>query len=85
MQRGGFDNCRLCHWEDGGHDDPEAHFINGGPNETTLNKASENFEQTCWVWSLKEKEDFTLWNQVQLFDPGVIQQNAHGVRVTMNF
>ena len=74
MQRGSFDNCPLCHWEDDGHDDPQAHYRNGGPNDSTLNKARENFEQTCSVWSINEKDEFTPWNQVQLFDVGVIQQ-----------
>jgi hypothetical protein len=72
-QRGSFDSCILCHWEDDGHDDPQAHHRNGGPNDSTLNKARENFEQTCCVWSLEERNDFHELNQSKLFDKRVIE------------
>ena len=38
-QRGRFDNCPLCHWEDDGHDDPQAHHRNGeSPKIKLINK-----------------------------------------------
>lgn len=73
MERGGFDSCYLCHWEDDGHDDPYAQDRNGGPNDSTLNRARENFEQTFSVWSFEERDQFSLWNEARLFDPRILQ------------
>jgi hypothetical protein len=74
LERSSLESCILCHWVDDGHDDPQAHYRNGGPNDSTLNRARENFEQTCSVWSFDEKDDFTVSNQLQLFDHRIIQQ-----------
>jgi len=71
--RGRHDYCSLCHWEDDGHDDPYAHEINGGPNDSTLNRARENFEITCSVWAFEERDDFSEWNKARLFDPRVLE------------
>ncbi len=49
MERGGYEICCLCNWEDDGQDDPHADEIWGGPNGGySLTEARENF-QRYWV------------------------------------
>lgn len=72
-RRGRYDCCPMCHWEDDGHDDPYAQDRNGGPNDSTLNRARENFERTCSVWSFDQRDEFSPWNQALLFDPRILQ------------
>ena len=44
IERGGFDICDLCGWEDDDQDDPHADEIWGGPNgDYSLAEARENF------------------------------------------
>lgn len=31
-ERGGFEICRVCNWEDDGQDDHDSHVVRGGPN-----------------------------------------------------
>jgi hypothetical protein len=31
-ERGGYDICRKCGWEDDGQDDHDSHVVRGGPN-----------------------------------------------------
>jgi Cysteine-rich CPCC len=42
MERGAFETCPVCWWEDDGQDDPHADEPSG-PNHLTLTKARENF------------------------------------------
>jgi cysteine-rich CPCC protein len=44
LERGGFDICHLCNWEDDGQDDPAADEVKGGSNgDFSLREARENF------------------------------------------
>ena len=44
-ERGGFDLCPVCHWEDDGQDDHDADRVRGGPNgDLSLTEARRNFE-----------------------------------------
>jgi hypothetical protein len=38
-ERGGYDICRKCGWEDDGQDDHDAHVVRGGPNDGSLEDA----------------------------------------------
>ena len=43
-ERGGFEMCPVCWWEDDGQDDHDADRVRGGPNGTlSLNQARQNF------------------------------------------
>jgi len=45
-QRGGFEICPVCFWEDDGQDDHDADLVRGGPNgKLSLTEARENFLQ----------------------------------------
>jgi hypothetical protein len=45
-ERGGFDICPVCFWEDDGQDDHDADVVRGGPNYSlSLAKARENFRE----------------------------------------
>ncbi|HYL69415.1 MAG TPA: CPCC family cysteine-rich protein [Candidatus Limnocylindria bacterium] len=44
LERGGFDICKVCCWEDDGQDDADADVVRGGPNgDLSLTEARENF------------------------------------------
>ena len=43
-ERGGFEICPVCFWEDDGQDDPDADLVLGGPNGgLSLTLARGNF------------------------------------------
>jgi hypothetical protein len=43
-ERGGFEICPVCFWEDDGQDDHDADVVRGGPNDSlSLTRARENF------------------------------------------
>lgn len=43
-ERGGFEMCQVCYWEDDGQDDHDAEEVRGGPNGVlSLTVARENF------------------------------------------
>jgi hypothetical protein len=43
-ERGGFEICLICFWEDDGQDDPDADVVLGGPNgQLSLTTARHNF------------------------------------------
>jgi hypothetical protein len=43
MERGGFEICPVCFWEDDGQDDPDADVVLGGPNgQLSLTQARNN-------------------------------------------
>ncbi|MGX1199098.1 CPCC family cysteine-rich protein [Parvibaculum sp. MBR-TMA-1.3b-4.2] len=45
-ERGGYDICGLCNWEDDGQDDPHADEVWGGPNGGySLTEARANFRR----------------------------------------
>jgi hypothetical protein len=45
-ERGGYQICRLCNWEDDGQDDPHAEEVWGGPNGSySLAQARMNFRK----------------------------------------
>jgi Cysteine-rich CPCC len=43
-ERGGYDLCPVCFWEDDGQDDHDADEVRGGPNsELSLTQARHNY------------------------------------------
>ena len=43
-ERGGFEICEVCFWEDDGQDDSDAEIVRGGPNGyLSLEQARRNF------------------------------------------
>jgi hypothetical protein len=45
-ERGGFNICEVCFWEDDGQDDAHANEVWGGPNgDLSLSEARENFKK----------------------------------------
>jgi hypothetical protein len=43
-ERGGYDICPVCFWEDDGQDDADADVVRGGPNGAlSLTRARANF------------------------------------------
>ena len=45
-ERGGYQICAVCFWEDDGQDDHDAGSVRGGPNgELSLTKARRNFAE----------------------------------------
>ncbi|WP_316225424.1 CPCC family cysteine-rich protein [Bradyrhizobium sp. SZCCHNS3052] len=44
-ERGGFEICPVCYWEDDGQDDHDADLVRGGPNGAlSLTEARANFK-----------------------------------------
>jgi hypothetical protein len=45
-ERGGFEICPVCWWEDDGQDDEDAAVVRGGPNgDLSLSVAREQFRR----------------------------------------
>ena len=45
-ERGGYEICSVCFWEDDGQDDHDADEVRGGPNhDLSLKKARQNFRE----------------------------------------
>ena len=45
-ERGGFEICPVCFWQDDGQDDPDADVVRGGPNNVlSLTVARANYER----------------------------------------
>jgi hypothetical protein len=43
-ERGGFEICQVCFWEDDGQDDRDAGEVQGGPNGSlSLDQARKNY------------------------------------------
>jgi len=42
-ERGGFEICEVCFWEDDGQDSEDADIERGGPNQTSLTVARRNY------------------------------------------
>ena len=44
-ERGGYEICQVCFWEDDGQDDQDADVVRGGPNDAlSLSQARTNFQ-----------------------------------------
>ena len=45
-ERGGYEICQVCFWEDDGQDNHDADEVRGGPNgELSLTQARQNFRE----------------------------------------
>jgi len=63
-ERGGYDICVVCFWEDDGQDDPDADAVWGGPNGSlSLTAARANFaamgacEERCTAFVRRPQPD----------------------------
>ncbi|MEC3979207.1 CPCC family cysteine-rich protein [Amycolatopsis sp. H20-H5] len=62
-ERGGFQICPVCFWEDDGQDDHDAGEVRGGPNgPLTLTEARRNFarfgaSEERWRVKVREPRD----------------------------
>lgn len=46
LERGAFEMCPVCWWEDDGQDDHDVDVVRGGPNGTfSLSQARQNYLQ----------------------------------------
>jgi len=58
-ERGGFEICPVCFWEDDGQDDPDVDDVRGGPNGTlSLTQARLNYRrfgacEACSIGSVR--------------------------------
>ena len=60
-ERGGYEICPLCSWEDDGQDEADAHEVWGGPNGNySLKEAQENFRKYYTMYSPSDKNKFEL-------------------------
>lgn len=51
-ERGMYEICELCNWEDDGQDDPNAEEVWGGPNgDYSLSQARDNFKRYLVMYS----------------------------------
>lgn len=54
-ERGGYEICALCDWEDDGQDDPDADEVWGGPNGVySLTLARDNFKRYWKMYPLND-------------------------------
>jgi hypothetical protein len=45
-ERGGYEICPVCFWEDDGQDDHDADEVRGGPNsDLSLTRARQNYRE----------------------------------------
>ena len=62
-QRGRYDVCELCNWEDDGQDDPYADEVWGGPNSHySLMQARENFKRHWIMYDPDDSDRRHLFN-----------------------
>jgi len=58
-ERGSYDICEICGWEDDGQDDPYAEEIWGGPNYSySLAEARENYRRYLTKYRPTDEEKF---------------------------
>lgn len=58
-ERGGYEICGICDWEDDGQDDPRADEVWGGPNgDYSLAEARSNFKACLTMYRRTDKEKF---------------------------
>lgn len=60
-QRGGFEICALCFWEDDGQDEHNAELVLSGPNhDYSLTEARRNWERHQTMYRPDDTRAFTL-------------------------
>ena len=60
-ERGGYEICLLCTWEDDGQDDADADKVWGGPNaDYSLTEARKNFEKYHTMYRPDDTRAFGL-------------------------
>lgn len=60
-ERGGYEICSLCFWEDDGQDDPNADEVWGGPNsDYSLTEARQNFRKYYTMYRVADKDKFEM-------------------------
>jgi hypothetical protein len=58
-ERGGYDICPLCDWEDDGQNDPHADEVWGGPNgDYSLSEARDNFRRHMTMFRPSDRRGF---------------------------
>jgi hypothetical protein len=63
-ERGEFDICLICFWEDDGQDTDDAEIVRGGPNrDYSLKEARENFEKYHTMYRPSDKYAFEHENR----------------------
>jgi hypothetical protein len=60
-ERGGFEICEICFWEDDGQDSDDADIIRGGPNHNySLTEARDNFQKYLTMYRPSDKRAFNM-------------------------
>lgn len=58
-ERGAYEICSICDWEDDGQDDPRADEVWGGPNgQYSLSEARGNFQNHLTMYRPQDSEGF---------------------------
>jgi hypothetical protein len=58
-ERGGFEICEICFWEDDGQDSDDADIVRGGPNhDYSLTEARNNFQKYFAMYRPSDKRAF---------------------------
>lgn len=64
--RGAFELCSICFWEDDGQDSDDADIIRGGPNHNySLSEARENFQKYLTMYRPNDKRAFEMENKIK--------------------
>ncbi len=60
-ERGGFEICEICRWEDDGQDSDDADIVRGGPNrDYSLTEARDNFQKYFMMYRPSDKRAFEM-------------------------
>ena len=58
-ERGAYDICPLCDWEDDGQDDPHADEVWGGPNsDYSLSESRDNFQKHLTMYRPADERSY---------------------------
>ena len=68
-----YEQCPLCAWNDDMQDEPYAHINYGGPNDSSLEVARQNFNETLCVWSKNERSEFSDYTYFELFSNEILK------------